>query len=83
MMINNQTTQLLSARDVAKILKISVSFAYELMRIGRIKTIRIGRAVRVAPQHLDEYIEAHTFKHGRPCQSPSDVMRIDGMLDEV
>ena len=50
---------LLNAKDVASILKVSPSFAYQLMRSGQIKTVRIGRAVRVIREHLYQYIRAN------------------------
>lgn len=46
---------LLKATDVAKILNISRSFAYRLMRTGNIPTVRFGRAVRVRPSDLEEF----------------------------
>jgi excisionase family DNA binding protein len=51
-------TKLLNAEDVAEILQISLSFDYALMNRGEIPTVRLGRAVRVRPQDLDEFIES-------------------------
>ena len=47
---------LLTGSDVARILKVSRSFAYILMRRGEIPTVRMGSAVRVRPENLEEYI---------------------------
>ena len=53
----SQLGSLLTGEDVAKILKISRSFAYHLMNSGQIPTVRLGRSVRVRPQDLLAYIE--------------------------
>jgi excisionase family DNA binding protein len=44
-------------RKVAELLNISRIFAYLLMHTGQIPTVRFGRACRVKPQDLAEYIE--------------------------
>ena len=49
--------ELLKAPDVAKILNISKTFAYKLMRTGKIRTVKIERALRVRQADLDEYIQ--------------------------
>ena len=43
--------------EVAQILRISPSFAYQLMREGILPTVRIGAAVRVRPQDLEAFIQ--------------------------
>jgi excisionase family DNA binding protein len=48
--------QLLKGDDVAKILNISLPFAYQLMRQGEIPTVRMGRSVRVRRQDLERFI---------------------------
>ena len=50
--------KLLTAGEVAEILSVSKSFAYQLMRTGEIPTVRLGRSVRVRPKDLDRYIDA-------------------------
>jgi excisionase family DNA binding protein len=49
--------ELLNGRDVAKILKVSESMAYQLMRT-EIPCVKLGRSVRVRPQDLEEYIRS-------------------------
>jgi len=50
--------QLLDADDVARLLQLSKSHAYHLMRTGEIRTVRIGaRAVRVTEEDLEAYVE--------------------------
>ena len=48
--------RLLKAVDVASLLNISRSFAYQLLQTGVIPVVRIGKACRVRPQDLDAYI---------------------------
>lgn len=48
---------LLKASDVANILNIGLSKAYQLIQSGDIPAIRFDRSVRVRPCDLDEYIQ--------------------------
>jgi excisionase family DNA binding protein len=47
----------LDVRDVAERLRISRSFAYELIAAGRLPSIRLGRRVLVPATKLDEFID--------------------------
>ena len=51
-------TRLLRIDDVAERLAVSRSMAWKLIAIGELKSLRIGRAVRVRPQDLEVFIEA-------------------------
>ncbi|MEX1248669.1 MAG: helix-turn-helix domain-containing protein [Anaerolineales bacterium] len=57
-----KATQLLRAREVAKILNISLALSYRLMQMGEIPCVRIGTAVRVRPEDLDAYIDSNLTK---------------------
>ena len=60
-------TRLLTADDVAERLQISRSFAYTLMCRGELPPVRLGRAVRVRPQDLEEFIKSSVCSlNGRP-----------------
>lgn len=48
--------RLLKTEEVAEILQVSRSFAYQLMKRGEIPSVRIGNAVRVRPEDLQRYI---------------------------
>jgi excisionase family DNA binding protein len=48
---------LLKAEQVAEILNIGLSKAYQLMQTGEIPTIRFNRSVRVRQSDLEEFIE--------------------------
>ena len=54
-----KSDELLKASDIARILNVSRSFAYQLMR-SDIPTVRLGRAVRVRPQDLEDFIYRST-----------------------
>ena len=51
-----QDDDVLTVPEVALRLKISVYRAYQLTRQGVLKTIRIGRSVRVATKELNNYL---------------------------
>ncbi len=53
-----QADALLKGDDVARILNVSRSFAFQLMQRGEIPTVRLGRAVRVRPSDLERFITA-------------------------
>jgi len=54
----NSENRLLTADDIAQRLQVSKSLAYALMQRGEIPTVRLGRAVRVRPQDLEEFIDS-------------------------
>jgi excisionase family DNA binding protein len=57
--------QLLNGEDVANILQVSKSFAYQLIRCGDIPSVRLGRAVRVRLQDLERFIASNVCgSHG-------------------
>ena len=55
---------LLNAKEVAQILNVSLPYAYALMRKGNITTVRIGKAVRVRPEDLEEFILQQVSTYG-------------------
>lgn len=50
---------ILTANQVAEILKISKAKAYKMMQQGEITAIQFGRTTRVRQQDLEEFIRAH------------------------
>ena len=44
--------------DIAKILDIGRSSAYNLVREGHFKTVRIGTAIRISRKSFDEWLES-------------------------
>jgi excisionase family DNA binding protein len=50
---------LLTGGEVAKLLNISRSSAYGLMRCGSLRVVRMNRSVRVRPTDLERFIAAH------------------------
>jgi excisionase family DNA binding protein len=53
----DNTKSLLKANDVAKVLNISKTLAYSLMRKGEIRTVKIRGVRRVREKDLDKFIE--------------------------
>ena len=54
-------TKLLSVPQVAEVLNISISSAYQLSQTGEIPSVRIGRSVRVRPEDLQSFIQANLY----------------------
>lgn len=46
-----------TAPEIAAILKISKSMAYDLLKSRKIATVKIGKSVRVRKEDLEEYIQ--------------------------
>jgi len=55
---------LMTVKDVAAVLRVSRGTAYTLIASGQIKSVRIGRLIRVTPRALEEFIEASQFEPG-------------------
>ncbi len=53
----NESGALLTAGEVAKILKISKSKAYRMIKIKEIPSVTMGKTVRVRPRDLEKFIE--------------------------
>jgi|WetSurMetagenome_2_1015567.scaffolds.fasta_scaffold81633_2 prophage regulatory protein len=55
--------KLLKPNEVAQILGVSRSFAYQLIKKGEIASIQMGRSVRVRPEDLDAFIQQRMRMH--------------------
>jgi excisionase family DNA binding protein len=51
--------ELLTVPDVAQRLKVSEYRAYELCRQGVLKSVRLGKSVRVTPAAVADYLARH------------------------
>jgi excisionase family DNA binding protein len=65
--------RLLKGKEVAAMLGVSASFAYLLMKRGDIPTVRIGTAVRVRLEDLEQYIRE---KASANASTPSQAIRL-------
>jgi len=54
--VNAGNARLLRIEDVAERLAISRSMAWKLVAFGHIRSLRIGRALRIRPQDLEHYL---------------------------
>jgi len=54
--------RLLKASEVANRLHISRAFAYKLMRMGLIRTVKMLGSVRVEEEDVDRFIQEHKSK---------------------
>ena len=48
---------LLSVADVVNVLKIGRNTAYTLLRSGQLKSIRVGRLIKIPRSALEEYLQ--------------------------
>ena len=55
--VDGQIGRLLRIEDVARQLAISRSMAWKLVTYGQLRSVRIGRAVRVRPADLEAFVE--------------------------
>ena len=53
----NARPRLLKGDDLADLLQVSRSYAYTLLRRGDIPSVRLGRAVRVRPEDVEDFIQ--------------------------
>jgi len=56
---SNPEEGLLSVKDLARILACGHTKAWELVNTRQIRTIRVGRLVRVSPDDLAEFMREH------------------------
>jgi excisionase family DNA binding protein len=54
--VDGATVRLLRIEQIADRLSVSRSMAWKLIALGQIRSVRIGRAVRVRPIDLESYI---------------------------
>lgn len=54
--MDGDSGRLLRIEDVAERLSVSRSMAWKLVDLGELRSVRIGRAVRVRPQDLEAYL---------------------------
>ena len=57
---NNDIPLVMKVEDVAKLLNIGRNTAYNLVNCGAIKSIRIGRQIRISRSALLEYLAIPT-----------------------
>ncbi|MDD3337633.1 MAG: helix-turn-helix domain-containing protein [Lachnospiraceae bacterium] len=57
----NTATALAEAREIIKILNIGRTSAYNLVKEGHFKIVRIGNAIRVSKKSFDEWLNAQAF----------------------
>lgn len=55
---NPETTKVLKVEELAVILSIGRNSAYELVRSGKIRSVKVGRTYRIPKAAVDEYLNA-------------------------
>jgi excisionase family DNA binding protein len=54
--VDGSPARLLRIEDIAQRLAVSRSMAWKLIAHGHLRSVRIGRAVRVRPQDLEDFL---------------------------
>lgn len=54
-------SQTYKVEEIAEILSISRTSAYNLVKEGHFKVVRIGNAIRVSRKSFDEWLDAQSF----------------------
>lgn len=54
--VDGGSGRLLRIEQIADRLSVSRSMAWKIIDLGHLRSVRIGRAVRVRPQDLDDYL---------------------------
>jgi excisionase family DNA binding protein len=54
--VDGASGRLLRIEQIAERLSVSRSMAWKLIALGHLRSVRIGRAVRVRPQDLEDYV---------------------------
>lgn len=61
----DEKREYLKVPEVAQVLRIARSRAYELVGSGEIPSVRIGRSLRVSRRELDQWLEDRRQPSGR------------------
>lgn len=56
--MNHENTAVLKVDELAKILSIGRNTAYELIRSGKIRSVKIGRTYRIPLTAVEDYLNA-------------------------
>jgi excisionase family DNA binding protein len=59
--VDHQQHEYLKVSEMAEVLRIARSRAYELVAEGEIPAIKIGRSVRVSRKDLDRWLERQRY----------------------
>lgn len=52
----------LTAKEVAKLLKLNILTIYEYLRTGNLQAVRFGRNYRIEESELNKFIKEHRVK---------------------
>lgn len=61
----DERREYLKVPEVAEVLRIARSRAYELVAEGEIPAVKIGRSVRVSRKELDRWLEEQSYLDAR------------------
>ena len=58
MITKNDEKRIYTVEEIAKILNISRTFAYTLVKENHFKSVKIGAAIRISKKSFDEWLDA-------------------------
>jgi excisionase family DNA binding protein len=64
--------QLLSIPEVCDVLGMGKSWTYRRLKSGEIPSIKLGRAIKVKQEDLEEYLEGHRYQPAQEAEEPLD-----------
>lgn len=62
-------TKLLKVDEVASVLNVTKSFVYQLIRAAKLPAVHFGKAVRIHPDDLDQFINSSRMEKSQLCQN--------------
>lgn len=65
--LDNDTQVLITVEELCELLMIGKNAAYKLLKEGKIKSFRIGRAWKIPRDSLSEFIKQQANKQGFNC----------------
>jgi len=54
--VRPRSLELLTVRDVARVLRVSTATVYRLCDTGELPQVRVSNAIRVHPEDLEDYV---------------------------
>ena len=81
---NLTDAEVYTIKDVARILKISITTAYELVRKPDFPALKVGKAIRIPKKEFEEWLATHPRKErGKPLTVRSTVLFPDGTIKPI
>lgn len=57
-----EDSKLLTAKDLMQLLQLGRNTVYELLQLGKIKSVKVGNSYRIKPKDFHEYLQSSTIQ---------------------